>query len=257
MRTVTSKDGTAIVFDTIGQGPAVILVVGAFNDRTTGMPLAQVLAPHFTVFTYDRRGRGDSGDTLPYAIEREIEDLKALIEAAGGSALVFGYSSGAVLTLRAAARGLAIPKLALYDPPPTGPGAGDLAARLAELIAAGRRGDAVELFQTEGVGMPHEVVVQMRHAPFRPVLEQMAHTLVYEMTILTDVSMPPEAAASVQSPTLVLVGGNNPAVMRHAAQAFAEAIPQGQYRMLEGQGHDIDPAVVAPVLETFFNPGTP
>jgi pimeloyl-ACP methyl ester carboxylesterase len=218
----------------------------------TGAPLAQFLEQHFTVFTYDRRGRGDSADTLPYAIDREIEDLDALIQEAGGSALVFGYSSGAVLSLRAAARGLAITRLAVYDPPPTGPRAGMLAAQLAELIAAGRRGDAVELFQTEGVGIPLEVVVGMRNAPFRPALEQMAHTLVYEMTILTDETMPPQIAASIQSPTLVIVGSNNPEVMRHAAQAFAEAIPSSQYRVLEGQSHDINPAIMAPVLEAFF-----
>jgi len=159
-------------------------VVGAFNDRATGAPLARFLEPHFTVFNYDRRGRGDSGDTAPYALEREIEDLDALIAQAGGSASVFGYSSGAILALRAAAQGLAIPQLALYEPPPTGGKAGNLAARLTELISAGRRGDAVELFQTEGVGIPAAVVAQMRNAPFRPALEKMAHTLVYESLIL-------------------------------------------------------------------------
>jgi pimeloyl-ACP methyl ester carboxylesterase len=160
------------------------------------------------------------------------------------------------LALRAKAHGLAITKLALYDPPPTGPRAGNLAAQLAELIAAGRRGDAVELFQTEGVGIPQEVVVGMRNAPFRPALEQMAHTLVYEMTILTDVTMPPQIVASVQSPTLVIVGNNNAEIMRRSAQAIADALPKGQYDTLEGQTHDIDPAIVAPVLETFFAPNT-
>ncbi len=252
MRTVTSKDGTTIAFDKASQGPALILVVGAFNDRMTGAPLTGFLEPHFTVFTYDRRGRGASSDTPPYAVERELEDLEALIQEAGGSAFVFGYSSGAVLALRAAAHGLIITKLALYDPPPTGPKAGKLAAQLAELIAAGRRGDAVELFQTEGVGIPPEVVAGMRRAPFRPALENMAHTLVYEMTILTDVTMPPQVAASVQVPTLVMVGDNGPAILRQAAQAVADAIPGSQFRTLEGQTHDIVPEVVAPVLEAFF-----
>src|SRR5512144_482143 len=148
MRTVTSKDGTRIAFDQSGEGPALILVVGAFNDRATGAPLAQSLERHFTVFNYDRRGRGDSGDRAPYAIEREIEDLDALIAQAGGPACIFGYSSGAILALRAAAHGLSISRIAFYEPPPTGGRAADIAPQLAELIAAGRRGDAVELFQT-------------------------------------------------------------------------------------------------------------
>src|SRR5512144_541556 len=151
MATVTSNDGTRIAFDRSGEGPAIILVVGAFNDRATGTPLAQSLERHFTVFNYDRRGRGESGDTVPYAIEREIEDLEALIGQAGGPAGVFGYSSGAILALRAAAHGLAISRLALYEPPPTGARAGQLAPQLAELNASGRRGEAVELFQTEAV----------------------------------------------------------------------------------------------------------
>src|SRR5512144_1222116 len=140
--TVTSKDGTRIAFEQSGEGPAIILVVGAFNDRATGAPLARFLEPHFTVFNYDRRGRGVSGDTAPYAIEREIEDLEALIATAGGSACVFGYSSGATLALIAAAQRLAFSQLALYEPPPTGTKAGKLGPRLTELISAGRRGDA-------------------------------------------------------------------------------------------------------------------
>src|SRR5664279_5624584 len=147
MNTVTSKDGTRIAFEQSGAGSAIILVLGAFNDRATGVPLSRFLEARFSVFNYDRRGRGDSGDTAPYAIEREIEDLDALIAQAGGSACVFGYSSGAILSLRAAANGLAISKLALYEPPPTGGRAGTLAPRLAELVAAGQRGEAVELFQ--------------------------------------------------------------------------------------------------------------
>ena len=250
MRTVTSKDGTRIAFEQSGNGPAVILVVGAFNDRTTGAPLAQSLERHFTVFNYDRRGRGESGDNAPYAIEREIEDLDALIAQAGGSASVFGYSSGAILALRAAAQGLPISHLALYEPPPTGARAGELAPQLTELIAAGRRGDAVELFQTEAVGIPAAMVAQMRNAPFRPGLEKMAHTLVYESTILR--SLPAGLIASVHISALVINGEESPEVMRQAAQSLAEALPDGQYRNMKGQGHDIVPAVVAPVLEEFF-----
>ena len=250
MKTVTSKDGTTIAFDQSGKGPTLILVVGAFNDRATGAPLARFLDQHFTVFNYDRRGRGESSDTAPYAIEREIEDLDALIAQAGGSACVFGYSSGATLALRAAAYGLDISQLALYEPPPTGAKAGELAPQLTELISAGRRGDAVELFQTDAIGIPAAVVAQMRHAPFRPALEKMAQTLVYESMIL--MSLPTELLASIQVPTLVIDGEESPEVMRHAAQSLAEALPDGRYRTLKGQGHDIVPAVVAPVLEEFF-----
>ncbi len=250
MGTVTSKDGTRIVFDQSGEGPAIILVVGAFNDRATGAPLAGLLERRFTVFNYDRRGRGESGDTAPYAIGREIEDLDALIAQAGGSALVFGYSSGATLALRAAAHGLAMSRLALYDPPPTGAKAGQLAPQLTELIAAGRRGDAVELFQTEAVGIPAAVVAQMRNAPFRPALERMAHTLVYESMILR--ALPTGLIASLRVPTLVIDGEESPEVMRQAAQSLAEALSDGRYRTLKGQGHDIVPGVVGPVLEEFF-----
>ena len=250
MGTVTSKDGTHIAFDQSGEGPAIILVVGAFNERATGAPLARALERHFTVFNYDRRGRGESGDNAAYAIEREIEDLDALIAQAGGSARVFGYSSGAILCLRAAAHGLAISQLALYEPPPTGAKAGQLAPQLAELIAAGRRGEAVELFQTEAVGIPAAFVAQLRNAPFRPALEKLAHTLVYESTILQ--SLPTGLMASVQIPTLVIDGEESPVVMRQAAQSLAEALPHGRYRTLKGQGHDIVPTVVAPVLEEFF-----
>jgi pimeloyl-ACP methyl ester carboxylesterase len=253
VRKLNSKDGTTIAFDKAGEGPAIILVVGAFNDRATGAPLTRFLERHFTVFNYDRRGRGGSGDTGPYAIEREIEDLDTLIAQAGGSACVFGYSSGATLALRAAAHGLDISHLALYEPPPTGAKAGQLAPQLAELIAAGRRGDAVELFQTEAIGIPAAIVAQMRNAPFRPALEKMAHTLVYESMILR--SLPNGLIASIRVPTLVIDGEESPEVMRHAAQSMAEVLPDGRYRTLKGQGHDIVPAVVGPVLEEFFKPG--
>ena len=251
-----SKDGTSIAFEKFGDGPPLILVVGAFNDRSTGKGLAESLAPRFSVLTYDRRGRGQSGDTLPYAVEREIEDLAALIDEAGGAAAVFGYSSGAFLALQAAAHGLAITRLALFDPPyVVGNGladpAVDHAANLAELIAADRRGDAVEYFQSKMVGIPDDVVAQLRHAPFRPALEAMAHTLVYEATILGDRSLPTEMAGTVTMPTLVVAGGASP-FMRAAAQALAEVLPNGQAHVLEGLGHDIEPSALGPVLEEFL-----
>ena len=254
---VVSTDGTAIAFDRVGDGLPVILVVGAFNDRATGAPLATFLAQHFTVFNYDRRGRGASGDTAPYAVDREVDDIAALIAEAGGAAAVFGYSSGAILAFEAAARGLAITRLALYDPPYTvaaGPNQRvDHAAILAEMIASGRRGDAVEYFQTQLVGIPEAVVAQIRHAPFRPALEAIAPTLVYDAAIVAGGALPTEVAATVTVPTLVVAGGASP-FMRAAAHALATAMPNGQARILEDQTHDIDPSVLGPALEAFLAP---
>lgn len=251
-----SEDGTAIAFDRVGEGPPIILVVGAFNDRATGAPLAAALQDCFRVVTYDRRG--NSGDTPPYAVEREVEDLEAIIEEVGGSASVFGYSSGAVLSLIAAARGLAITRLAFYDLPLSAAGARierpeDLAARLAGLVEADRRGDAVALFQAEGVGLPAEVVAQLRQAPFWPALEAMAHTLVYETEIVGDGSLPVELAASVAIPTLAIAGGERCPFMRETPLALAAVMPGARARILEGQSHDIVPHALAPVLEEFFS----
>jgi pimeloyl-ACP methyl ester carboxylesterase len=262
METARSADGTALAFDRFGEGPPIIMVVGAFNTSSTTEPLSSALARSFTVLNYDRRGRGDSGDTLPYAVEREIEDIDALITAAGGSASVFGYSSGATLALRAAAHGLAISKLTLYEPPfradETYPGlSADFADRLAALIAEGRRGDAVELYQTEGVKIPPEVVAQLRHAPFRPGLEALAHTLVYEARIIGDLSIPRGLIASLATPTLVLTGEKSPPFLQAGARAIAEALPNGRLRTLPGQTHDIDPDATAPVLMEFLEKATP
>jgi pimeloyl-ACP methyl ester carboxylesterase len=257
MRTTLSADGTKIAFDQTGQGPPVILVVGAFNDRATGAPLAKALESRLTVLNYDRRGRGASGDTQPYAVEREVEDLEALIREAGGAAGVFGYSSGAILALEGAARGLNITKLALYDAPflvgddmPRPPK--DIAAQLAKLVSSDRRGDAVELFQTRLVGIPEAVVVQLRHAPFRPALEAIAHTLVYDATVIGDLSLPTAQLRSIKAPTLAVYGSESPALMGPAAKALAEALPDGHMRVLDGQSHDIAPMALAPVLLEFF-----
>ena len=181
MKKVTSKDGTTIAFDQGGAGPPLILVGGATATRRDYVPLAAVLAPHFTVFSYDRRGRGDSGDTLPYAVEREIEDMDAVINEAGGSAFVFGHSSGAVLALEAA-RTLPskITKLAVYEPPfivdnSRSPLPEDYVAQLNAAIAAGRRGDAVEILMTKTVGVPAPFVAQMRNDPSWAAFEAVAH----------------------------------------------------------------------------------
>lgn len=256
MRTVRSSDGTTIAFDQSGEGPPVILVCGASTSRAANAPLAVLLAPHFTVFNYDRRGRGDSGDTAPYAVEREVEDLEALIADAGGSAFVFGTSSGAILALEAAARGLTITKLALWEPPFRVDQSGirrhqEYASQLAELIATGRRGDAVELFMKH-VGLPDELVAQARNAPWWPATEDLAPTLVYDATVMGNSSVPTERVAHLTMPTLVLDGAVSPAMLRRAARAVADALPDAKRRTLEGQEHNVAPEALAPVMVEFF-----
>lgn len=260
--TVISKDGTAIAFDQSGQGPAVILVTGALGDRSASEPLATLLAQHFTVFNYDRRGRGESSDTLPYAVEREIEDIDALIKEAGGSAFVLGGSSGAILALEAAAHGLAIAKLALYEPPfivdeSRPPLPEDYVIRLNEMVASGQRGDAVAFFMTRAIGLPADAVVPMRQTPFWPTLEAAAHTLAYDGAIIGDTMsgnpLPKDRWTSVTAPTLVMDGGASPAWMRHAVHALVNVLPHAQRRTLEDQTHVVSPEALAPVLIAFFN----
>jgi pimeloyl-ACP methyl ester carboxylesterase len=260
MNKVISKDGTLIAFDRSGEGPAVMLVGGAFQYRAIDQPTAQLaalLTQHFTVFHYDRRGRGESGDTQPYAVEREIEDLEALVNEAGGSAFVFGMSSGGVLALDAVVRGLAITKLALYEPPfnsgdeEAHQAAESYTRQLTALLTEGRRGDAVALAMTSW-GAPAEVVAGMRQSPIWPLFESVAPTLVYDNAIMGDGSVPTERLASITVPTLVIDGGASPASMHNAAQAVAHALPNPQHRTLEGQTHDVAPEVLAPVLVKFF-----
>lgn len=260
MNQVISQDGTAIAFDRSGQGPALILVGGAFQYRAIDPPTAQLaalLTEQFTVVHYDRRGRGDSGDTQPYAVEREIEDLEALITEAGGQAAVFGMSSGGALALDAAARGLAITKLALYELPFN---SGDEQARaaaqhysreLSALLGEGRRGDAAALAMTTW-GAPAEAVAGMRQTPIWPLFEAVAPTLAYDDAIMGDGSIPIQRLASISVPTLVMAGGASPAFMLDAAQAVAHALPNAQFRTLEGQTHDVAPEALAPVLAAFF-----
>ena len=264
MNTVRSKDGTTIAFDRTGEGPAVILVGGAIQHRAidpSTARLAELLSSTFTVVHYDRRGRGDSGDTAPYAVERELDDIDALIQDAGGSASLFGMSSGAVLSLDAAERGLAVTKLALYEPPfmvddTRPPVPQDYRARLSAMLSEGRRGDAVELFMTEAVGMPAEAVPPMRGAPFWPGLESVAHTLPYDDAIMGDLTsgkpLPPARWAGVTIPTLVIDGGESPAWARNAVQAIVDVLPQAERRTLDGQTHQVDPEVLGPLLGEFL-----
>lgn len=258
MNQVISKDGTAIAYDQLGQGPAVIVVGGVLGDRSQQAPLAGLLSEHFTVFNYDRRGHGESGDRPPYAVEREIEDLDALLNEAGGSVFVYGTSGCAVLALYAAAGGMAskIKKLALWEPPfivddSRPPVPQDYKEQLISQLREGRRGDMVELFMTAAVGMPVEFVAAMRQAPWWPAQEVLAHTLISEATLMADFSLPKERIASVTVPTLVIDGGETPWIS-HAAQAVAEALPNAQRRTLSGQPHNVDPQAIAPVLVSFF-----
>ena len=267
MRKVLSKDGTPIAFDQSGQGPTLILVTGAMARRSDAASLAAHLSPHFTVFAYDRRGRGESGDTAPYAVEREVEDLDALISEAGGSAFVFGHSSGAVLALEAARLlPTKIAKLAVYEPPfiiddSRPPAPQDYAQHLMELVSSGRRGEAVEYFMTE-VGSPAEVVAQMRQSPMWPGFEAVAHTLAYDITIIGDTQrgdpLPLRKWASVTVPTLVMDGTvflgreEGHVFLRHGAQELATILPDAQRRTLEGQDHGPADDVLVPALKEFF-----
>jgi pimeloyl-ACP methyl ester carboxylesterase len=263
----TSADGTAIAFDRIGSGPALILIGGAFNDRRTPAALAEELASEFTVYTYDRRGRGDSGDTQPYAVEREVEDLESVIGAAGGSARLYGHSSGAELARATAARGISVPKLAMYEPPyfvdDSRPASRpDLIPQLEGLVGDGLRGDAVELWMREGPmkGMPPEaldgMLAEMRAAPMWQGLEALAHTLPYDTRVMAPTQargpLPTEWTDSVTLPTLVMDGGESPPWQRNACRALVELLPDATYRTLEGQDHRAEPSAVAPVLEAFL-----
>jgi pimeloyl-ACP methyl ester carboxylesterase len=259
---VFSKDGTAIAFDRIGNGPPVILIDSALCYRGMGQSgkLAELLAQHFTVFTYDRRGRGRSGDTAPYAVEREVEDIATLLSEAGGAAFVWGMSSGAVLALEAANRLGGIKKLALYEAPfivdSTRPTTEDDWNRISAAVAADRRSDAVKLF-LKSVGVPGFVRALMPlMIPVWSKLKAVAHTLPYDGAIVRDNQrgkpLPASRWASATIPALVMDGGNSPAWVRNANRALARVLPNAQYRTLEGQTHMLKPKPHAPMLVEFF-----
>ena len=262
MNSVISKDGTHIAYDKLGEGPPVVLVGGAFNTRTFGPNggLVPLLAERFTVINYDRRGRGESTDTTPYAVEREIEDLEALIETAGGSAHVFGISSGAALALEAANRGLAIDKLALYEAPfivddSRAPVPDDYLPKLQGMVAADRRSDAIRLFMRQGVGVPAVFVAMMRIMPAWSKLKAVAPTIIYDAAIVNDYRkgepLPSDRWTSVTMPTLVAAGGKSPEWMRNAMRELADVL-NAEHRTLEGQTHIVKPEALAPVLVDFF-----
>lgn len=259
--TAKSRDGTTIAYDKWGSGPSVVIVGGALSDRAGAAELAKLLTARFTVYTYDRRGRGDSGDEKPYAVEREIEDLDAVIEAAGGSALVYGKSSGAALALQAAAKpGNRIARLALYEPPYNeAKGAvGEWRAfrtRITPLLH-GRNYDQAVVEFLKFVGAPDDAIAKMKASPAWAGMVAMAPTIAYDNVVLgRDRAVPVALAANVAVPTLVIDGGASAKTMpymRATADKLGATIPNAKRRTIAGQAHDVSPAAIVPVLIEFF-----
>lgn len=276
MNKVISKDGTPIAYDRSGDGPPLILVSGALSVRQHPQVTNFVaqLQPSFTVINYDRRGRGDSGDTQPYAVQREVEDIAALIEEVGGPVFLFGMSSGAVLALEAADKlAPSVSKVALYEPPfivddSRAPVPDDYVTSLDKAIEAGSPGDAVEIFMTRALLVPPEFVEQMKAprntdaagSPTAPpewqAMEEVAHTLAYDGRVMGDTMsgnpLPRERWTNVDMPMLVVAGGESEEFFHNGARALAELLPDVQVRRLEGQDHAVSPDVMAPVLREFF-----
>ena len=261
MAQVISKDGTRIVYDKVGQGPAIVLVEGATATRSSFEELANLLAPRFTVYSYDRRGRGDNSDTLPYSVEKEIEDIEALIDEAGGTANLYGISSGGALALEAASK-LAnkVKKLAIYEVPYDESETGqakwkEYKTTLKGSLEAGKTGDAITAFM-KLVDVPDEMLAGMKQSPFWPELEKVAPTLAYDAACLgEDRKIPAEKTKHLTVTTLVMDGGGSLQMypnMRASAEKLAKLIPIVEHQTLEGQTHDVDSKVLAPVLEKFF-----
>lgn len=261
METVLSKDGTTIAYERHGQGPTLIIVLGALCDRNFASTpqLVELLSRQFTVYNYDRRGKGDSSDTQPYSVEREIEDLEALINVAGGEAILYGHSSGGALALEAAAKlGSKVKKLAVYevpynDDPETQQQWQQYIADITELLAAGKNGDVVARFMRY-TGMPAEQVEGMRHTPFWPAMEKVAPTLAYDHTFLLGLTagIPTDMVTKVRMSALVLCGGNSFQFMKVTAQTLSQLIPQATLQVLEGQNHEVEPDALAMKLVEFL-----
>jgi len=258
----TSADGTRIAYETIGSGTPMVIVSGAFGTRTDARELAEALSGRFTVAGYDRRGRGDSGDTQPYSPARELDDLRAVIDALGGSAFVYGHSSRGAHSLDAVAVGLPITKLAVYEPPFTvddsrPPYPDGFVETLRGMVRAGRRGDAVAEFWRTGLLMPESEIEKARQAPFWPKLESLAHTLIYDFEVLGDrISgrpLPPDWADSIAIPVLIFEGGDSPATLRNVVTSLEAILPHATKRTLSGQGHGAPAGVLAPILESFYD----
>jgi pimeloyl-ACP methyl ester carboxylesterase len=257
MPKVISRDGTAIAYDKKGQGPTLILVLGALNKRGSGKKLAALLADSFTVISYDRRGRGDSTDTSTYTVEKEIEDIAALIDELGGSANLYGHSSGAILALLAAEKlGTKVTGLALYEVPYNDDPEAQKTSEayrhgLSGLLAADRWGDAVALF-VKSVGVSDKQIAAMERLPMWKGLTAMAPTLAYDTIELMEL-YPKTDTHGIETPALVLYGAASPAFMARTTQKLSEAMPNASLRALEGQTHDVKAGVLAPVLMEYFS----
>jgi pimeloyl-ACP methyl ester carboxylesterase len=258
MQTLRSRDGTRIACETSGTGPALIIVNGGLSDRSAAVPLRPFLDLHFTLFAYDRRGRGDSGDTIPYAPEREIEDLAAVVEAVGAPAFVFAHSSGAMLALRAAIRGVPMRRLAVNEPPFIMPGTRPIppravTSRIADRIAANDREEALRIFFLEQIGLSPPALDHLKVSPMWPRMIALAHTAPYDSEIGIDSALPVALLAKLTFPTLVLNGTASFAWIIETARALFQALPNAQAVHLEGQQHSPAPEVLAPALVRFFS----
>jgi pimeloyl-ACP methyl ester carboxylesterase len=251
MHTVQSTDGTTIAHQRTGTGPAVVLVTGAFCDHASAAGLVSELSAQFTVITYDRRGRGESGDAATYTTDREVEDLAAVLGVAGGPAHVYGHSSGARLALDAAAAGLPIRRLAVYEPPFRTHPAPTWQARVQHLLDLGDRRGAAVLHLRES-GTPEHVLTAVQQAPWWPAMEALAHTLPYDEALCGDLSVPTGSLSRVTAPTLVLGGSASDADLLTALQSVAAAIPTGRFDVLPGHGHVPPDGAVAPLLAAHF-----
>lgn len=258
METVVSADGTTIAYERSGAGPALVVVPGAFNDRHSFADLGKLLAAEFTVHLYDRRARGDSGDTPPVEVGRELEDLEAVITAAGGSARVFGHSSGAALALEAAMAGLPVAGLAVYEPPYLVAGDrapnGHLRADVDAALAAGLPGEAARAFLTQVAELPAEAISGMERSPAWAHFSALARSLPYDLAVVGDQAVPVSRLGAITAATLVISGGASPLWARRSVEAVAAAIPGARLLSMDGQTHQVAQEALAAVLLEFFGP---
>lgn len=262
MEKIISKDGTQIAYDKTGQGPALVLVDGAFCFREYGVTpkLVPLLSNYFTVFSYDRRGRGESTDTKPYSVDREIEDLKTVVEATKEIPFVYGISSGAALLLKSVDKGLIIKKIALFEPPYIVVNSNDMAppkdaeTELVNLTNKGLKGDAVKYFMTKVMGMPTIItfLLKLFGRSLWKTNESVAHTLSYDVALMGNYSVPKEITSRINVPTVVIGGERSPKNILNAVRAVGQSIPNSKVVLLKGQSHNVSMNVLAPVLIEFF-----